>query len=115
MRGMMILGVIAGLAAAPAMAGERTGFASIRAGDLPSAERMLVAERRIYPNRPELMLNLAAVYQQTGRSMAAASLYRDVLARPAVTMDMPNGAVRSSHQVADQALVNLAPTAIATR
>ena len=58
MRGMMILGVIAGLAAVPATAGERTGFASIRAGDLPSAERMLVAERRIYPNRPELMLNL---------------------------------------------------------
>lgn len=115
MRGTMILGVIASLVTVPAMAGERTGFASIRAGDLSNAERTLVAERRIYPNRPELMLNLAAVYQRTGRSMAAASLYRDVLAQPAVTMDMPSGAIRSSHQVADQALLTLAPTAIATR
>lgn len=116
MRGIFLVAAAVGLAGATsASAGERTGYASIVSGDLSGAERMLTAERRIFPDRPELMLNLAAVYQQTGRPIAAASLYRDILALPAVPMDLPSGTTRSSHTIAQDALARLAPTTLATR
>lgn len=115
MRFMILFAAMAGTmagtgAASTATASERTGYASIAAGDLSGAERTLIAERRIFPERPELMLNLAAVYQQTGRTMEAASLYRAVLARPVVAMDLPSGATRSSHTIAQAALARIAPT-----
>ena len=103
------------IGASSVMAGERTGYAAIAAGDLSGAERTLMAERRIYPDRPELMLNLAAIYQQTGREVAAASLYREVLSQPATTMDLPSGATRTSHSIARAALDRFAPTTLATR
>ena len=84
----------------PAVAGERTATEAIQKGDFRAAERTLVAERRIFPERPELMLNLAAVYARTARPDAARVLYDDVLARDPVAMDMPSGAVVSSHDVA---------------
>ncbi|SFP88853.1 tetratricopeptide repeat protein [Sphingomonas rubra] len=115
MRGLILVALAATAVAGSAQAGERTGYAAIVAGDLSQAERMLTTERRIFPQRPELMLNLAAVYQQTGRTGAAASLYRDVLAQPAVAMDLPNGSTRSSHAIADAALRRFAPTTLANR
>ena len=99
--------VAALLVAAPAIAGERTAVQAIQQGDLRGAERTLVAERRIFPERATLMLNLAVVYARTARPDAARVLYDDVLARPAVPMDMPSGAVVSSHQVAQLGLRQL--------
>jgi hypothetical protein len=93
--------------ATAAVAGERTATDAIVARNWSAAERTLVAERRIFPERPELMLNLAAVYIGTDRTDAARALYRQVLARPAVAMDMPSGAVVSSHDVARRGLDRL--------
>ena len=59
--GLVIL-ALAGVAA-PALAADQNGYQAIVAGDLATAERSIVAERQIYPDRPELMLNLAAVYR----------------------------------------------------
>ncbi len=115
MRGIILMAVAGAAMASPVMAGERTGYPAIASGDLSQAERTLVAERRIFPQRPELMLNLAAVYQQTGRPAAAASLYREILTQPAVPMDLPSGATRSSHDIADMALRRFAPTTLAVR
>ncbi len=115
-----VLFVLATLAtAAPALAApdrsvDRTGYSAIAAGDFATAEQRIVAERRIFPQRPELMLNLASVYQRTGRPAAARALYAAVLDRPAVGMDMPSGAVVSSHDLASRALSRQA-TQIATR
>lgn len=95
-----LLAVVAVFAATPAWAGERTAINAIVAGDLQGAERTLVAERRIFPGRPELMLNLAAVYARTGRTDAARILYDKVLASEPVAMDMRSGSVASSHDVA---------------
>ncbi|KQM63503.1 hypothetical protein ASE75_13135 [Sphingomonas sp. Leaf17] len=103
------------VATTPALAGERTGFTAIASGDLAKAERMLTAERRIYPQRPELMLNLAAVYAKTNRSAEARALYTAVLDRPAVAMDLPNGMVLSSHAVASTGLNRLPGAQMATR
>lgn len=101
---------------APVHAKDRTGYHAISAQDYAGAERRLTAERRIFPNRPELMLNLAAVYLKTGRAEQARALYAEVLDRPAAAMDMPSGRVASSHAVAGTALASLnSGTAFAAR
>lgn len=95
-----LLIVAVALASTPVWAGERTAVEAITTGDLQGAERTLVAERRIFPDRPTLMLNLAAVYARTGRAEPARELYGEVLGRAPVAMDMPSGSVVSSHDVA---------------
>ena len=96
--------IVAGLiATTPAIARDRMGYTAIRAGDFSTAERIITAERRIYPKMPELMLNLAVVYTHTGRTAEARSLYQQVLAQPEVMLDTPSASV-SSHAVAKAAL-----------
>lgn len=103
------------MAASPALAGDRLGYERIAAGDLRGAEATLNAERRIFPQRPELMLNLAAVYQQTGRAGAASDLYAQVLDRPDISLLTPSGVAESSHDIARRGMARLQPTAMATR
>ena len=90
--------------AAPAVAGDQNGYQAIVSGDLATAERAIVAEQKLYPDRPELMLNLAAVYRRTGRTAEARTLYMRVLERRPIAMDLPSGAVASSHDLARRAL-----------
>ena len=115
MRGVVsVLLVAAAGMAAPAMAQEgwpqRTGYQEIAAGNLAAAERPLLAERRTSPDSPELMLNLAAVYAQTGRVSEARALYGAVLNEKSIAMDMPSGAVVASHAVAQTGLRHLQQT-----
>ncbi|HEX8486017.1 tetratricopeptide repeat protein [Sphingomonas sp.] len=101
----IISGLVAILAVQTgAQAADRNATAAIVAGDLPQAERILTTERRIFPNRPELMLNLAAVYRQTGREAEANALYASVLRRPAALMDLPDQQIVSSHVLAQAGL-----------
>lgn len=109
---LIVLGL--SIVATPATAADRTGYSQIAAGNYGAAEQRIVAERRIFPDRPELMLNLAAVYRQTGRTAEAKALYAAVLDRPAVALDLPSGAVVSSHDLAQRALARVSPQ-IATR
>ncbi|MCW3849583.1 tetratricopeptide repeat protein [Sphingomonas sp. LB-2] len=97
------------VAAVPAYAqdGDRVASASIARGDLATAERTLVQELRIHPNRPELMLNLAAVYAKTGRREAARALYEGVLAQDDVLMDVSADRTAGSHAVATAGLRRL--------
>ncbi|WP_375396817.1 tetratricopeptide repeat protein [uncultured Sphingomonas sp.] len=94
--GLSIIGTLVSL---PAIADDRIGYAQIRAGDYSAAERMIQAERRIYPNKPELLLNLAVVYNRTGREKEASTLYRRVLAQPEVMLDTATDSM-SSYAVA---------------
>lgn len=96
--------------AAPVIAKDRVGYQAIAAGSLSEAEQTLQAERAIFPDRPELMLNLAAVYARTGRDAQARLLYADVLDRDAVAMDMADGSVLSSHVLAQRGLMRLRST-----
>lgn len=98
------LGAATPVLAAPSATVDRTGYHAITAGDLATAEQRIVAERKIFPQRPELMLNLASVYARTGRYSEARALYTAVLERPAVALDLPSGAVESSHDLANLAL-----------
>lgn len=106
--------VAAALVAAPAVAKDRTGYRAIAAGDLARAQATLAQERAIFPDRPELMLNQAAVFARMGRTAEARALYDTVLARGAVALDMPDGGVASSHAVAQRGLARLSST-IASR
>ncbi len=114
MRAFPLMVLILAGAATPALAADRNGYSQIAAGNMSAAEQRIVAERRIFPDRPELMLNLAAVYRNTGRDAQAKALYAAVLDKPAVALDMPSGAVVSSHDLAERALARFSPQ-IATR
>ncbi|WP_230483025.1 tetratricopeptide repeat protein [Sphingomonas sp. Leaf21] len=119
MRGVVSVFLVAAAGmAAPAMAQDswpqRTGFQEIAAGRYDVAEQTLLQERRASPDSPELMLNLAAVYAKTGRAAEARSLYDAVLQEKPIAMDMPSGAILSSHTVARTGLRHL-PQTIAAR
>ncbi|WP_260598462.1 tetratricopeptide repeat protein [Sphingomonas endolithica] len=98
-----------------ASAQQRTGYSQIVSGDLKRAEQTLVAERRVFPQSPELMLNLAAVYQQTGRLDQARSLYDMVLGQPEVMMDMSSDRIVGSHAIARTGLGRLADVKLSSR
>lgn len=106
---------LASCLATPALARDRTGFKAIEARDYDAAERVLLNERRIFPGRPELMINLGTVYARTGRVSEAAILYRAALASDAVEMALPDGGIETSHDVARRGLRSLAPTTLAVR
>lgn len=114
MRKTIVALIGAATLATPALASDRTGYQAIAAGDYSAAEATLTAERRIFPRRPELMINLATVYARTGRTAEAASLYRAALSAADVEMAMPDGAVTSSRLVAQRGLDRLGVT-LATR
>ncbi|OWK32910.1 tetratricopeptide repeat protein [Sphingomonas mucosissima] len=114
MRIMLFLSLAAGLAA-PALATDRTGYKAIAAGDYQKAEETLLVERRIFPRRPELMINLATVYARTGRVAEAAALYRAAMQVEPVEMMLPDGMVSSSHEVAQRGVNNLSRVTLAVR
>lgn len=99
--------VIAAPAQAQTPAGDPVARAAIVQGDYATAERRLLQELRIHPGRPELLLNLAAVYSQTGRVSEARGLYRQVIAQNDVLMDVSAERTVGSHAVANTGLRRL--------
>lgn len=77
---------------------------AIENGDYATAEHKLLAERKIFPGRPEVLLNLAAVYAKTGRYAEARAVYDRVLTLDPVAMDVADGEVAPSHLVAHRGL-----------
>jgi thioredoxin-like negative regulator of GroEL len=88
-------------------AGDPLAKATIVQGDYATAERRLLQELRIHPDRPELLLNLAAVYSQTGRVSEARGLYRQVIAQNDVLMDVNAERTAGSHAIANVGLRRL--------
>lgn len=114
MRGIISAAVLAS-AATPATAQDLNGFQAISTGDLTRAEQELTVQRRDFPARPELMLNLAHVFAKTDRQDQARVLYREVLARRDVAMDLADGTVVRSHVLAELGLTRLGGTTLAVR
>ncbi|MGK6323589.1 tetratricopeptide repeat protein [Sphingomonas sp. DT-51] len=109
-----LVGMALMMVAGPAAARDRVGYQAISAGSLAKAEQTINAERAIFPERPELKLNLAAVYARTGRAAQARALYGEVLGDAPVAMDLPDGSILSSHLLAQRGLARLGAT-IASR
>ena len=96
--GFYLLAAAPLLAALPVQAQENpVGSTQIAQGDYAQAESKLLAELRIHPGRPELLLNLAAVYAKTGRAGEARNLYTKVLSRDDVLMDVSADQTAGSH------------------
>lgn len=96
------------LAALPAQAqrdnGDPVASSAIFDGNLSQAEQLLNARLRLDPGQPELLLNLAAVYAQTGRTAQARALYLQVLQQRDVEMDLSADRVSMSHAIATKGL-----------
>ena len=98
-----------------ASAQSRNAPTLIAAGDYRAAEQVLDADRKIFPQEPELLLNLAAVYQYTNRGTQARALYQDILAQPNVLMDLSAERTAWSHEVAQNGLRRLAGVQMSSR
>lgn len=82
----------------------RYGYDQIAAKDLKAAEQRLIAQQAAEPREPSVLINLAYVYSQTGRTAEAMVLYNRVLAQPDVLMALGNGSPASSHAIARKAM-----------
>ena len=103
------------LAAPSAIARDNVASAAIASGDYAAAEAVLNSELRIYPERPELLLNLAAVYVKTGRQAEARAIYAKVLDQREVAMNLRADRVASSHAVATSGLRRIQTTQLSAR
>jgi tetratricopeptide (TPR) repeat protein len=72
-------------------------------GAYAKAEQKLLDQMRI-DQRPELQLNLAAVYYATGRTERARELYQQVLQQEEVAMTVTTDRVAGSHAIAHAGL-----------
>ena len=88
---------------------------TIQRGDYAVAERKLLAEARVFPDRPEILLNLAAIYTRTGRHSEARELYNHVLALQPVAMDVADGQIAPSHVIATRGIRQIEAQAMAAR
>ena len=58
---------------------EHQGFVELSKGNYSLAEATLLVSLDINPNNPYSLLNLGAVYQNTGRNWQAAQMYKKLL------------------------------------
>ncbi len=107
------------LALIPAAQAEKVegayAHATIQRGDYAAAERKLLADARVFPNKPEVLLNLAAIYTRTGRHSEARALYNHVLALQPVAMDVVDGQIAPSHLIAERGMRQLDAARMAAR
>jgi hypothetical protein len=104
------------LIAVPAQAQEGSvASAEIARGAWADAEKALVKELRIHPSRPELLLNLAAVYSNTSREAEARALYHQVLSQREVVMDLASERTAGSHAIARTGLRRIETVQLSAR
>lgn len=107
------------LAAFPAQAqrdnGDPVASAAIFDGNFSKAEAQLNSRLRLDPDQPELLLNLAAVYAQTGRTSQARALYLLVLQQRDFEMDLSADRVSTSHAIANKGLQHIRALQLSAR
>ena len=90
------------------------GAGKIVRGDYAAAERDLRGQQALYPDRVDLLLNLAAVYTATGRDVEARRNYRRVASQPDQEVVLSSGGSTGSHALAARGLARSA-TLVAAR
>lgn len=103
--------------AAPVAASAKQGSAPelIAAGNYQAAEQVLDADLKMFSNDPELLLNLAAVYQYTGRAAQARALYQTILTQPDVLMEFSPDRSGWSHAIAQTGMRRLSGVQLSSR
>ncbi len=90
--------------ASPAVAQDSSLAArAIMTGSYAKAEQQLLTQMRS-DARPEVQLNLAAIYYATGRVDQARSLYEQVLQKDDVMMTVTTNRTAGSHAIAQKGL-----------
>lgn len=116
---LVTLGFAAPLMLAPlpaqAQDGDQVASTAIARGAWADAEKVLIKELRIHPGRPELLINLAAVYAKTGRDAEARALYAQVLGQREVLMDLTPEQTAGSHAIARTGLRRLETVQLSAR
>ncbi|OYY68436.1 tetratricopeptide repeat protein [Sphingomonas sp. 28-63-12] len=105
--------IVTGLLAMPAYAQttveDHSGYTEIMHGNFSAAEKTVIKQRDAFPDDADLMLNLAAIYAQTGRISKARSLYIEVLDRADQSMLLAQNRTAWSHDIARRGLQRLGP------
>ena len=108
MRNAMAMIVVSALATVGPAGAQTVGFNGadeIARGDFARAEHVIDKSRKILPEYPEMMLNLALVYRHTARNEQARDLYLEVLRRPDQELGvLADGKTARSHAVATAGL-----------
>ena len=81
-------------------------------GDATGAERVIMAQQRLFPHDADLLLNLAAVYARTGRQAEARRMYQAVIAQPDEELDLAGRRTATAHLIAAEGLRRL-PVSVA--
>lgn len=92
-----------------------SGYTQIAAGDLKGAEAVIADQQRMFPRDADLLLNLAYLQAQSGRTAEAMETYRRVLAQPDDAMDLADGSTVASHVLAKRGIARLTTTRTASR
>jgi Flp pilus assembly protein TadD len=81
------------------------GVAALHRGDFAKAETLLNEKRGVKADDPARLINLGAVYMETGRRADAIAAWRQALAAPQHHMvETGDGRVASTEQLAREAL-----------
>ncbi len=113
--GSAVLATLTALPASAQSGAVRVAHDAFAQGDYARAEAVLTAEQRIFPDSPDVLVNLAAVYARTGRVQQAAAVYRQILARQDMLLDASADRTVSSHAVATAGLRRVASLQTAAR
>jgi cytochrome c-type biogenesis protein CcmH/NrfG len=91
------------------------GHDAIERGEFEEAEAALRAQLALNPNKPELLINLAAIHARTNRADSAQALYQRVLASDDVSLLLRPGHALGSHAIAERGLRKLDQQRMAVR
>jgi Flp pilus assembly protein TadD len=113
-----IVAAMLGAPAASVAAQNRTdpyAHDAIEAGSFAEAEASLRAQLALEPAKPELLINLAAIYARTNRLDAAQTMYDRALASENVSLLLKPNVALDSHAIARRGLSRLEQQRVAAR
>lgn len=105
-RGVVLAAMVTGGAAGAQMT-NHNGAEPLARGQYAVAERVIVAQQRVFPRDTDLLLNLAQVYAHTGRAADARQAYVRVLSLPDERLRLAGGSFASSHTLAQAGMRRL--------
>jgi Flp pilus assembly protein TadD len=88
---------------------------AIEAGNFGEAEASLRAQLALEPSKPELLLNLAAIYARTNRLDAAQTMYDRAMQAENVSLLLKPDVALDSHAIAKRGMAKLERQRMAAR
>jgi Flp pilus assembly protein TadD len=115
---VIIVAAMLGVPAVSAAAQDRPdpySHNAIEAGQFAEAETSLRTQLALEPTKPELLINLAAIYARTNRLDAAQTMYDRALAAENVSLLLRPDFAQDSHVIAKRGMMKLERQRMAMR